>query len=59
MLYQQIARNKRKTVLVVAVFFLLLALVGAAIGYVFAGTATGGVIVAAILALIYLSVVGG
>ncbi|MCI1288083.1 MAG: zinc metalloprotease HtpX [[Lactobacillus] timonensis] len=59
MLYQQIARNKRKTVLVVAVFFLLLALVGAAIGYVFAGTATGGVIVAAILALIYLSVAGG
>lgn len=59
MLYQQIARNKRKTVLVVAIFFLLLALVGAAIGYVFAGTATGGVIVAAILALIYLSVVGG
>ena len=59
MLYQQIARNKRKTVLVIAVFFLLLALVGAAIGYVFAGTATGGVIVAAILALIYLSVVGG
>lgn len=59
MLYQQIARNKRKTVLVVAVFFLLLALVGAAIGYVFAGTTTGGVIVAAILALIYLSVVGG
>lgn len=59
MLYQQIARNKRKTVLVVAVFFLLLALVGAAIGYVFARTAVGGVIVAAILALIYLSVVGG
>ena len=59
MLYQQIARNKRKTVLVVAVFFLLLALVGAAIGYVFARTAVGGVIIAAILALIYLSVVGG
>lgn len=59
MLYQQIARNKRKTVLVVAVFFLLLALVGAAIGYVFAKTAVGGVIVAAVLALIYLSVMGG
>lgn len=59
MLYQQIARNKRKTVLVVAVFFLLLALVGAVIGYVFARTAVGGVIIAAILALIYLSVVGG
>lgn len=59
MLYQQIARNKRKTVLVVAVFFLLLALVGAAIGYFFADTAVGGVIVATILALIYLSIVGG
>lgn len=59
MLYQQIARNKRKTVLVVAVFFLLLALIGAAVGYLFARTAVGGIIVAAILALIYLSMVGG
>lgn len=59
MLYQQIAKNKRKTVLVVAVFFLLLTLIGAAVGYIFARTALGGVIVAAILALIYLSMVGG
>ena len=39
MLYQQIARNKRKTILVMFGFFVLLALIGAAIGYLFARTA--------------------
>lgn len=59
MLYQQIARNKRKTVLVMAGFFLLVALIGAAIGYLFAGTAIGGIIIAAIIAVIYMAVIIG
>lgn len=59
MLYQQIARNKRKTILVMAGFFALVAVIGAAIGYLFAGTAIGGVIIAAVVALIYMSVMIG
>ena len=39
MLYQQIASNKRKTVLVVLGFLLLVGMIGAAIGYTFAGSA--------------------
>lgn len=59
MLYQQIARNKRKTIVVLTGFFLLVALVGAAFGRLFAGTASGGVIFALILTLIYVSVIWG
>lgn len=59
MLYQQIAQNKRKTVVVMAGFFLLVALIGAAIGYLFARSAVGGIVVAGILALIYMSVIIG
>lgn len=59
MLYQQIARNKRKTIVVMAGFFLLVALVGAAIGYLFARSAVAGVIIAGIIAVIYMSVVIG
>lgn len=59
MLYEQIARNKRRTVYVMIGFSLLVMLVGAAFGYLFAGTAGGGVIFGAILALIYVSVVFG
>lgn len=59
MLYQQIARNKRKTVVVLAGFFLLIALVGAAFGRLFAGTVVGGVIFALILTLIYVVVIWG
>jgi heat shock protein HtpX len=59
LLYQQIARNKRKTILVLAGFFLLVALVGAAFGRLFAGTAGGGVIFALILTLIYVAVIWG
>ena len=59
MLYQQIAQNKRKTVLVMVGFFLLVALIGAAIGYLFAGSAVGGIIIAGIIALIYMSVIIG
>lgn len=59
MLYQQIARNKRKTIVVMAGFFLLVAVIGAAIGYLFARSAIGGVIIAGIIALIYMSVIIG
>ncbi|MDM8244631.1 zinc metalloprotease HtpX [Limosilactobacillus vaginalis] len=56
MLYQQIAKNKRKTVFVLAGFLILVALIGAAIGYLFAGTAVGGIIIAGVLTVIYMSV---
>lgn len=56
MLYQQIARNKRKTVVVMAGFFLLVAVIGAAIGYLFARSAAGGIVIAGILALVYMSI---
>lgn len=56
MLYQQIASNKRKTILVLTGFFILVALIGAAIGYLFAGTAVGGIIIAGVLVAIYMSV---
>lgn len=59
MLYQQIAQNKRRTIYVMAGFTLLVALIGAALGYLFAGTATGGVIIALIITLIYISVMVG
>lgn len=59
MLYQQIVRNKRKTVVVMAGFFLLVAVIGAAIGYLFARSAVGGIVIAGILALIYMSVIIG
>lgn len=59
MLYQQIARNKRMTVVVMAGFTALVALVGAAVGYLFAGSAVGGIIIALVIALIYISVMVG
>ncbi|MDO4903521.1 MAG: zinc metalloprotease HtpX [Limosilactobacillus sp.] len=59
MLYQQIARNKRKTIVVMFGFFVLVALIGAAVGYLFADSAMGGVIIAAIVALVYMSVIIG
>lgn len=59
MLYQQIAQNKRKTVLVMAGFFLLVALIGAVIGYLFARSAVGGVIIAGVIALVYMAVIIG
>lgn len=56
MLYQQIAKNKRKTIFVLIGFLILVALIGAAIGYLFAGTAIGGIVIAGVLAAIYMSV---
>lgn len=59
MLYQQIASNKRKTVVVVFGFLMLVALIGAAIGYTFAGSATMGVVFAIVLGFVYMFVMLG
>ena len=53
MLYKQIASNKRKTWVLLIIFFLLLAIVGYAIGYLFMNSGFGGVTIAMILGFIY------
>ena len=53
MLFDQIACNKRKTWILLLVFFLLLALVGYAVGYLFMRSGLGGMIIALIIGLIY------
>ena len=53
MLYKQIASNKRKTWVLLIVFFLLLAIVGYAVGYLFINSGFGGVTIAMILGFIY------
>lgn len=57
MLYQQIARNKRKTVIVMASFVVILTLVGAGFGYLFSDSPRIGVTVAFIGSLIYMFLV--
>ena len=53
MLYKQIASNKRKTWVLLIVFFLLLAIVGYAVGYLFMNSGFGGVTIAMIIGFIY------
>lgn len=53
MLFEQIARNKRRTWLLLVVFFLLLALVGYAVGYLWLRSGLGGMIIALIIGAIY------
>lgn len=53
MLYKQIASNKRKTWILLIVFFLLLALVGYAVGFLFMNSGIWGVTIAMILGFIY------
>lgn len=53
MLFNQIASNKRKTWILLLVFFLLLALVGYAVGYLFMRSGLGGMIIALIIGLVY------
>lgn len=53
MLYKQIASNKRKTWVLLIVFFLLLAIVGYAVGYLFMNSGFGGLTIAMILGFIY------
>lgn len=59
MLYQQIKRNKAKTVLVMFSFMLLVAIIGAAIGYVFAGSVAAGLIMALVLGFLYMFIILG
>ena len=53
MLFDQIASNKRKTWILLLVFFLLLALVGYAVGYLFMRSGFGGLVIALIIGFIY------
>lgn len=53
MLFDQIAINKRKTWILLLVFFLLLALVGYAVGYLFIRSGLGGLVIALIIGFIY------
>ena len=53
MLYKQIASNKRKTWVLLIVFFLLLAIVGYAVGFLFMNSGIWGVTVAMIIGFIY------
>lgn len=53
MLFDQITSNKRKTWILLLVFFLLLALVGYAVGYLFMRSGLGGMIIALIIGLVY------
>ena len=55
MLRQQIEQNKRKTIVVMFAFFVLVALIGAAVGYANWNNAVSGVVLAAVLALIYMA----
>lgn len=52
-MYQQIAANKRKTVLVVIVYFLLFVLVGAAVGYYALDNFTAGIVIALVGGAMY------
>lgn len=54
MLFEQIARNKRHTVYVMAAFVVLLAVIGLAVGYVFFNSALAGLIIAMIAAGFYM-----
>ncbi|UQS83197.1 zinc metalloprotease HtpX [Bombilactobacillus thymidiniphilus] len=53
MLYQQIASNKRKTYLVFAVFFTILATIGAVIGYLFFDSIGSGIVISLVITVIY------
>ncbi|MDF7672862.1 zinc metalloprotease HtpX [Lactobacillus sp. ESL0701] len=54
MLFQQIARNKRKTGIIMVLFAAILALVGAGLGYIFSDNPWSGVIIALIISILYL-----
>ena len=54
MLYQQIASNKRRTILVMTFFIALFGLIGAAIGYVYMSSMAAGIIVALVVCGIYM-----
>ncbi|WP_019780974.1 zinc metalloprotease HtpX, partial [Streptococcus sobrinus] len=53
MLYQQIASNKRRTYVLLLLFFTLLGVIGAAVGYLWLDSLLGGVVIALIIGTIY------
>ena len=53
MLFDQIASNKRRTWVLLIVIFLLLAIVGYAVGYLFMRSGLGGLVIALIIGFIY------
>ena len=53
MLFNQIASNKRRTWVLLIAFFALLAIIGAAVGYLWLNSTLGGVIIAFIIGGIY------
>ena len=53
MLYQQIASNKRKTLVVIALYMALFVAVGIGIGYYAIGNAAAGVIIALVAGGLY------
>lgn len=57
MLYQQIARNKRKTIVVMALFVIILILVGAGFGYIFSDNPWAGIGIAGIGSIVYMFLV--
>lgn len=57
MLFEQIARNKRKTIVIMTLFIIILALVGAGLGYIFGNRPLLGLIVAIIFSVIYMLIV--
>ncbi len=59
MLFEQIARNKRHTVYVMAAFVVLVAVIGLAVGYVFFNSATAGLVMAVIVAAVYMLIMIG
>lgn len=54
MLFKQIASNKRKTVLIVFCFFLIVLLVGAAIGVLVWNNYLNGILIAAVIGIVYI-----
>lgn len=53
MLFDQIARNKRRTWVLLLVFFILLGLVGYAVGYLWLRSGLGGLVIALVIGFIY------
>lgn len=53
MLYEQIQSNKRRTIVLLVGFFILVAVVGAAVGYLLLGSLELGIIAAIVIGVIY------
>ncbi|CAM3065129.1 zinc metalloprotease HtpX [Lactiplantibacillus plajomi] len=59
MLFEQIARNKRHTLVVMAAFVVLIAIIGMALGYVFFNSVLAGLFVAILTAAFYMIIMLG